>query len=193
MVHWFKALSRGVKVLLVIVALIVAGGVAVGASNAGNQQVSNPTRSDQTQKKAEPTVEHKEVTTTEPIQYTSSTVEDASLDQGTTTTRVAGVNGVRTHTYEVTYTNGIETARSEIKNEVTTQPINEVIAKGTKAPQPTCSNGTYVNADGNTVCRPEASSTVPSGASAQCSDGTYSYSQSRRGTCSHHGGVSTWL
>ena len=33
----------------------------------------------------------------------------------------------------------------------------------------------------------------PSGASAICRDGTYSYSAHRRGTCSHHGGVSQWL
>lgn len=35
--------------------------------------------------------------------------------------------------------------------------------------------------------------THPAGASAVCRDGTYSYSRSRRGTCSHHGGVSRWL
>jgi hypothetical protein len=29
----------------------------------------------------------------------------------------------------------------------------------------------------------------PAGASAQCADGTYSFSQHRGGTCSHHGGV----
>jgi hypothetical protein len=34
---------------------------------------------------------------------------------------------------------------------------------------------------------------VPAGASAQCRDGTYSFSQHRRGTCAHHGGVSSWL
>ena len=28
---------------------------------------------------------------------------------------------------------------------------------------------------------------------AVCNDGTYSYSQNRRGTCSHHGGVRRWL
>lgn len=33
----------------------------------------------------------------------------------------------------------------------------------------------------------------PAGASAICRDGTYSYSQNRRGTCSHHGGVAQWL
>ncbi|MGW8555464.1 DUF3761 domain-containing protein [Streptomyces tubercidicus] len=34
---------------------------------------------------------------------------------------------------------------------------------------------------------------APAGASAQCNDGTYSHSQHRRGTCSHHHGVATWL
>lgn len=34
---------------------------------------------------------------------------------------------------------------------------------------------------------------VPTGVTAICRDGTYSYSQHRRGTCSHHKGVSQWL
>ncbi|UAL71728.1 DUF3761 domain-containing protein [Streptomyces angustmyceticus] len=34
---------------------------------------------------------------------------------------------------------------------------------------------------------------APAGASAQCNDGTYSYSRHRRGTCSHHHGVAVWL
>lgn len=39
----------------------------------------------------------------------------------------------------------------------------------------------------------DASSAAPVGATAQCRDGTYSYSQHRSGTCSDHGGVATWL
>lgn len=35
--------------------------------------------------------------------------------------------------------------------------------------------------------------TAPVGATALCRDGTYSYSQHHRGTCSHHGGVAQWL
>lgn len=34
---------------------------------------------------------------------------------------------------------------------------------------------------------------APSGATALCRDKTYSYSQHRQGTCSHHGGVAQWL
>jgi hypothetical protein len=34
---------------------------------------------------------------------------------------------------------------------------------------------------------------APAGATALCRDGTYSFSQHRSGTCSHHGGVARWL
>jgi hypothetical protein len=46
-----------------------------------------------------------------------------------------------------------------------------------------------------TVQPPETEPKVsaPAGASAVCRDGTYSFSQSRSGTCSHHGGVARWL
>lgn len=33
----------------------------------------------------------------------------------------------------------------------------------------------------------------PAGATAICRDGSYSFSQHRQGTCSHHGGVARWL
>jgi hypothetical protein len=52
----------------------------------------------------------------------------------------------------------------------------------------------YTNSAGNEVHSPAYSDDgVPPGASAICRDGTYSFSQSRRGTCSHHGGVAQWL
>jgi hypothetical protein len=57
----------------------------------------------------------------------------------------------------------------------------------------TCGADHYVNSRGNCVHRPVAADRAPRGASAKCRDGTYSFSQSRRGTCSHHGGVASWL
>ncbi len=69
----------------------------------------------------------------------------------------------------------------------------------TPTPQPETSGSSlsndnhYVNTAGNTVHSPAYSNLVPAGASAQCRDGTYSFSQSRRGTCSHHSGVAEWL
>jgi hypothetical protein len=56
-------------------------------------------------------------------------------------------------------------------------------------------SGSYINSAGNSVHRPAhtESGRAPSGASAQCRDGSFSFSQSHRGTCSHHGGVAKWL
>jgi resuscitation-promoting factor RpfB len=54
-------------------------------------------------------------------------------------------------------------------------------------------NGTYVNSKGETVKRPETCSSAPKGATAQCRDKSYSFSHTRQGTCSHHGGVAKWL
>jgi len=51
----------------------------------------------------------------------------------------------------------------------------------------------YTNVDGNSVHRPVEAPSIPAGATAQCRDGSYSFSQHRSGTCSHHGGVASWL
>jgi len=52
----------------------------------------------------------------------------------------------------------------------------------------------YTNRDGNSVHSPASSNGgPPTGATALCQDGTYSFSQHRQGTCSHHGGVAKWL
>jgi hypothetical protein len=58
-----------------------------------------------------------------------------------------------------------------------------------------CSADYYRNSNGVCVHRPVKSkgSAVPQGATAQCRDGSYSFSQHRSGTCSHHGGVAKWL
>jgi hypothetical protein len=34
---------------------------------------------------------------------------------------------------------------------------------------------------------------APQGATAQCKNGTYSFSKTRSGTCSRNGGVKEWL
>lgn len=197
---WFKGLTLTGKVTAVAVASILSFGTIGTLAQPSTPQPDSPTPV-VAPAQPQPKVETKTVTTTEAVGYSSSTVNDANLVQGATEVRTAGINGVRTHTFEVIYTDSVETARKEISNIVTAEPVNEVIAKGTKAPQPvvqapaqpSCPNGTYVNTYGNTVCRPYESSGAPTGATAQCEDGTYSFSQSRRGTCSHHGGVAIWL
>lgn len=53
-----------------------------------------------------------------------------------------------------------------------------------------CGPDYYRNSSGTCVHNPSSN---PSGATALCNDGSYSYSQHRSGTCSHHGGVRQWL
>ena len=61
------------------------------------------------------------------------------------------------------------------------------------APQNLSNDNYYTNSDGVQVHAPAYAPSVPVGATAQCGDGTYSFSQHRSGTCSHHGGVAEWL
>jgi hypothetical protein len=51
----------------------------------------------------------------------------------------------------------------------------------------------YTNVSGHFVHRPMTSQSRPSGATAHCRDGSWSFSENHRGTCSHHGGVASWL
>lgn len=201
---WFRGLSTTGKVTTLAVASllsysVVASAVSPPPSTSTSPATSGSSTNQSKVETAKPKVEVKTVTTTDAIPYTSSTVNDSSLASGTTQVRTVGVNGLMTHTVKVTYTDGVETSRTEPVDTVTTAPVNEVKAIGTYvAPAHTstavdCPNGTYINSAGNTVCSPYSSSSAPAGATAQCGDGTYSFSQSRSGTCSHHGGVSVWL
>lgn len=56
-------------------------------------------------------------------------------------------------------------------------------------------HGHYTNRAGAQVHSPSKTKTgaAPEGATAQCRDQSYSFSQNRRGTCSGHGGVASWL
>ena len=53
-----------------------------------------------------------------------------------------------------------------------------------------CRSGHYLNVSHVCVKRPGSSA---SGATAQCRDSRYSYSQHTSGTCSGHGGVRVWI
>lgn len=50
----------------------------------------------------------------------------------------------------------------------------------------------YTNIFGSKIYTPVQAQVIPIGASAKCRDNSYSFSASRRGTCSYHGGVKTW-
>jgi hypothetical protein len=193
---WFRALPIAGKIVTIVVASVVGLG-AIGAAT-GYNQPAKPTSiqsANTSTTESKDVVTHQTITETEDIPFTTTQVENSSLTKGTTQTKTEGSNGVRTHTFDVTYTNGVETSRVEVSNTTTTEPVTKVVAIGTyeKPVEPSCPNGTYTNSAGNVVCSPYQSNSVPAGATAQCRDGTYSFSQSRSGTCSHHGGVAEWL
>jgi len=173
--------------------VIIIAAFYLGSHTLGAPQNSDPTDAKSTSITSQAVNASRTETTTESVPYTSSTVYDSSKSSGSNSITTPGVNGVKTITWTVNLTNGVESGRTKVSEEVTTQPVNEVITKVTYVAPTYCPSGTYVNTYGNTVCRPYGSPTTPSGASAICRDGTYSFSKSRSGTCSHHGGVAQWL
>lgn len=56
-------------------------------------------------------------------------------------------------------------------------------------PSPAC----YRNINGDCISLPGDFPYPPTGANALCRDGTYSFSDHRRGSCARHGGVYSWL
>ena len=68
-----------------------------------------------------------------------------------------------------------------------------VAAATTAAASPQCPAGTYLADSGDCVQSPTGAPSPAVGATTMCGDGTYSFSQNRSGTCSHHEGVAQWL
>jgi len=104
-----------------------------------------------------PAVEVKTVTVTEKIPFKRTTVKDSSLAEGTRKVRTKGVAGVKTLTYEVTYTDGQETGRKLLRQAVTKQPVTEVTAVGTKQTR---------------QCDPNYSGCVPIASDVDCAGGS---------------------
>jgi hypothetical protein len=73
--------------------------------------------------------------------------------------------------------------------------VHQELLRGTPARHPVDPGLGYTNSEGQWI--PSPAHTVdghaPDGATARCRDGSYSFSQSARGTCSWHGGVDEWL
>src|SRR5699024_4566765 len=68
--------------------------------------------------------------------YQTETQNDDSLDKGKEKTVTQGEEGTRVKKFEVTYENGEEIARELVEEEISTQPVNQVVAIGTKEEQP---------------------------------------------------------
>ena len=101
----------------------------------------------------------KTVTETKPIGFATRTVNDSSLAKGVRKTRTAGVAGVRTLTYRVTYAGGAQTSKTLVKTVVTRAPVTKVVAVGTKAAA-------------SSKCDPNYSGCVPIASDVDCAGGS---------------------
>lgn len=72
------------------------------------------------------------VTGTESIPYSTTYVDDPELEYGEKKTRTPGTTGTRTVTYEVTKQGGKEKRKKQTKSDVTREPVDAVVARGTK-------------------------------------------------------------
>jgi hypothetical protein len=100
----------------------------------------------------------------------------------------------RTPEHEVCYSVSVKPVElsAQVRAATTTAPA--AAQASAREPAPLSNDNYYTNSDGNRVNSPAYSpGSVPAGATAVCRDGTYSFSQHRQGTCSHHGGVANWL
>lgn len=106
---------------------------------------------------ATPVVEIRTVTEKQRINYKTRTVEDSSLPEGTRKVKTRGVPGVRTLTYEITLTGGVQTAKKLIRSQVTKAPVTQVVRVGTKQ---------------ESQCDPNYSGCVPIASDVDCAGGS---------------------
>ena len=133
-VRWFNNLSASARVLLIICLSITGISVASAATNpTSNESSKEPPKSQK--------IEKKTITEDSVIPFEKSNINDGNLAQGTTKITTVGVNGNKKITYGVTLTNGKQTEKKKVKEEITLTPVTEVTSIGTyiaPPPKPSC-------------------------------------------------------
>jgi resuscitation-promoting factor RpfB len=168
--------------MLVLALVGVAGLVGCGSGQAPNAAdtptlaTATPTRAVETATaSATPVITKRTVTGTEAVPYSTRRVQDPGIAAGKTVVTTHGQPGVRTVTYEITFTNGIQTSKKRIHSEETTAPVTEVITVGAKvAPtQPPSSAGAKATSTQQpSQCDPNYSGAcVPIASDVDCAGG----------------------
>jgi len=146
MLKKFKQLSRLSK-LGVVVGVITLLGIASSTSHPQSTQMNvhsasvlgAESDSGQQSKAKAPVITTRQTTETQPIPFSSSTVNDATLASGKSKLITTGVNGVSTLTYKLTFSDGKQTKKELVSQVTTTAPVTQVTALGTyvaPAPKP---------------------------------------------------------
>lgn len=135
------------------------------------------------------------------VNTVTSTVDTSTIDAPATTIPATEVPSADIPTTDIPAPPPITQAQQKPASHGAPPPVTEAQRKATTQPAPPppvdtapdCGSDSYINSDGQCVHDPETAGSPPAGATAQCKDGTYSFSQHRSGTCSGHGGVAVWL
>lgn len=162
---WIRGLSVVGRTVIGLTTLGVAGAVTLPSIQ---PTTTTPIKPETKLVEATPVVTNKIVTETEEIPFDKKTEEDSNLTKDTRKIKTAGVPGIKTLYYSVTYTDGVETKRVFTKEEITTRPIDEITAIGTYVeyvapePQPTTQSSN---------CDPNYSGCVPIASDVDCAGG----------------------
>jgi hypothetical protein len=172
--RWAKAALIGTAAVLLLCVVGTLGALAlpdepqseggrVAAADAAESPSPTAAAADTAQSQAaqtqaaSPTVEKRTVTENRAIPFKTTRVSDPTLAKGSTRVKTAGREGVKTLTYEVTYTNGVQTGKKLVREVVTRNPVNQVVLVGTKATR---------------RCDPNYSGCVPIASDVDCAGGT---------------------
>jgi resuscitation-promoting factor RpfB len=111
---------------------VIAPPAATPTATAAGTVTATPSMAPSAATATRPAVQKRTVTKTRAIPFATTRVNDSTLAEGTTKVRSPGVAGVKTFTYEVTFTNGVQTAKRLVSEVITRTPVTRVIAVGTK-------------------------------------------------------------
>lgn len=96
----------------------------------------------------EENVTYRDYTDVQSIPFTSTNVNDSGVNKGESYVKTNGVNGERIIITRAKIVNGVEVSREVVSNYVKTNPVNKVVAIGTKIKAPST---TYVDETGGST------------------------------------------
>jgi resuscitation-promoting factor RpfB len=112
-------------------ALLAAQGITVGAADVVNPGVETAL-TEGLQVKVERITTSQTTAVVDVPQPADKKVNDSTLAKGTTAVQSQGKAGSAEVTYKITYTNGVETGRTEVSRKVLTAAVASVVKVGTK-------------------------------------------------------------
>jgi hypothetical protein len=142
MKRWWNGLTNKGRLLtgaggvaaLLIAGTLIAPDSSNGSVSADTAVPSTASASPTPTPTPTPVVTIENIDVSEAIPFDVVTVDDAGRDIGQDAVTTTGQDGTRVKTYEVTYTDGIETSRSLASEAVAAPPVQQVTSRGTRQP-----------------------------------------------------------